>query len=144
MQALLPEHPLSLLVQLPSHTLPSEQIRHSPMTRIPHQPRILRQHTPRNRHTRLFPFRQSPLNLLILQMHIDSILLGINRDDVPILDNGDGPTDSGFRTYMPDDEAVRGARVAAVCYESHVCELSAHYCGGGFELFGHAWACGAC
>jgi hypothetical protein len=56
---------------------PSKQIRHSAVTRITHQPRILGQHTPRHRHIRRLPLLQPPINLFSTDIHINPILLRI-------------------------------------------------------------------
>jgi hypothetical protein len=109
------------------------------MTRIPHQPRILRQNPPRNRHTRRPPLAQSPINLLHTNIHIDPVPLRINRNHIAVLHHRNRPAHRGLGTHVAHNEAVRGPAVAAVGDQGDVGEARAHYGGGGFELFGHAW-----
>jgi hypothetical protein len=134
-----------------------EQVGHGSMTSISHQPRILGQHAPGNRHIGRLPLPEPCVNLLSAKIHIDPILLRIciivsynhiislvashtNRNNIAIPHDGNRPAHRSLRTNMPNDKPVAGATVPAVSNECDIGEFRAHDGCAGFQLLGHARA----
>lgn len=93
-------------------------------------PRILVQNTPlepRLPPARLLPLCPPPCKLFFGHFGADRVLLGVDRDDISVLDERDRTADKGFGRDVTDDKASTGTAKSAVGDQRRVvAETGAH------------------
>src|SRR5690606_38745310 len=75
---------------------------------------VLRQHAGSVARRSRLPRGPAALELGVLDLEPDQVLVGVDRDEVTLLHQGDRPAHGRLGRDVPDDEAVRAAGEAPV------------------------------